>query len=124
MTWEFVIEGKPAGKARPRFGGYRVHMPKRYVEWRSRVERIMRWRWHGSDTGTREAIDVPVEVEVVIRTKSGNMKPDIDNAAGAYLDALQAAGVIANDGLVRRLVVDVQLSDHDHAVVSVREWRQ
>jgi Holliday junction resolvase RusA-like endonuclease len=84
----------------------------------------MRWNWHGSDASTRWAIDVPVEVEVVIRTKSGNMKPDIDNAAGAYLDALQAAGVIANDCLVRRLVVEVQLGDDDHAVISVREWRQ
>jgi Holliday junction resolvase RusA-like endonuclease len=67
-------------------------MPKKYMQWRQSFVRQARMLCH-------ETIDVPFAMSVIFSTETGKMKPDRDNAKGAILDALQDAGIIANDRL-------------------------
>ena len=57
--------------------------------------------------GRIAVITEPCAITVTYHTATGNMKPDVDNAAGAVMDALQDAGIIKNDSQVRRLLVEV-----------------
>jgi Holliday junction resolvase RusA-like endonuclease len=91
---------KPAAKARPRVTRNGTFMPPAYREW----QRAFVWRAIGQHRGEYFG---SLAIGVTIRTATGNMRPDVDNAAGAVLDALQDAGTIGNDSQVRRLFVEV-----------------
>lgn len=64
-------------------------MPKPYQDWRRRFVGMVD---HGAAPMGEE-----IHVGLVVITKSGKMRPDLDNVLGAVLDALQDANVIAND---------------------------
>lgn len=98
---------KPMAKARPRLGQGYVHMPRPYVEWRYDFAMRCRLRFADEHGQLPQPIAKPVAVAIQYRTTTGNMRPDIDNAAGACLDGLQEAGLLANDSQVRRLSVEV-----------------
>ena len=66
-------------------------MPVSYMKWRSRFVVL-------SKTGKGDIpVQAPLSIIVLVRTASGKMRPDLDNVGAAVLDALQDAGVIAND---------------------------
>lgn len=91
---------KPAAKARPRVTSKGTYMPRAYQEWRQEF----RWSLVGQD---RRPILGPFAVRVEFITPRGTMRPDLDNAIAAVLDALQDAAVIANDRNCRRLAAEV-----------------
>jgi Holliday junction resolvase RusA-like endonuclease len=95
-----VVPLAPQAKARPRVTRNGTYMPKAYQAWRSEFV-----GWVNSQQWAEVKGLFAVEFRFI--TKSGAMRPDLDNAAGACLDALQDAGVIDNDSACRRLVAEV-----------------
>ena len=93
---------KPMAKARPRFGQGYVHMPKPYVDWKYAFAARAKWQYNG------EPIVGLLSVDVVFKTQTGSMRPDLDNAFGAVADALQEAGVIGNDRQIVGLCCHVE----------------
>lgn len=113
------IPGKPKGAARPRFvrlgnGHVRTHMPSAHVEAETSAMLLLQSVWG------RDPLNHPVglTIDVVLaRPKSlcrkvdppGRIrctsKPDADNAAKLYMDALTKAGVLIDDTRVAELVV-------------------
>ena len=80
----------PMGKARPRLSRGRVHMPKKYVQWKKLFGALAKLQ-------TKDAIVGRFHINICVCTKSGKMRSDIDNVAGSILDALQDAKIIGND---------------------------
>lgn len=78
----------PCAKPRPRFGRGRVFMPPAYRTWQRAFRACM--------PRVRAVLRGRIAVSVVFATPTGRMRPDLDNAAGAVLDALQP-DVIGND---------------------------
>jgi len=77
-------------------------MPPSYVAAKRAAIVELRKAW-----GDRRTIMETVSVTILLITKTGNMRPDIDNAAGGVLDAMQDAGIIGNDKQVRRITATV-----------------
>lgn len=107
-------------KARPRstIRGSRIHTytePK-YADYLQAASEIAAYQWKGDPA---DADKTPVWVEMDLHpdeafvsvrsaapaTRKGMGRADIDNLAGAVLDALQRAGVLENDRNVVRLSV-------------------
>lgn len=87
----------PMAKARPRVTKRGTYMPKDYQAWR--VQFAFLWRWHaGSKAVPHEG---RCRVDVIWSTKTGNMRPDCDNAYAAVMDALQDSGAFVNDRQVK-----------------------
>lgn len=85
-------------KARPRFKNGRAYLPQNYRDWMQDTvsELLLQPR-------PVAPIDYPVEVEIMINAQRG----DLDNLAGAVLDALVNASILEDDrcGIVQRLVI-------------------
>jgi crossover junction endodeoxyribonuclease RusA len=131
-----IVLGAPVACSRPRVTGRRSYYPAAYDGWRRAAAVLLRAQHEG-----RDPIQGPVTVEVVAihprprRCPAGlrawwgpgrvvkATRPDIDNIVKAALDALDAAGVLADDGQVVRLVAQdwYAAEDEDPAVV-VRVW--
>ena len=94
----------PMPKKRPRVTRNGTFMPPAYVKWKADVGTLIKVaanRQQAQFTG-RVAVSVDfskdhmvVEVESIERERFG--QADIDNLAGAVMDALQESGVIVND---------------------------
>ncbi len=105
------IPGKPVPASRPRVVNGHAYTPQRYRDWKG--EAAIRLRMQ-----TDARFDGPVAVTVVVGAdgimvtveptevpRPRGVRGDLDNIAGkAVLDALQDAGILANDSLVHRLV--------------------
>lgn len=96
--WRAFLEIAPAAKARPRVTRRGTYMPDAYMKWREK------FCWLVKKAGMpqrhlRERIGILMRVQ----TKTGTMRPDLDNALAGALDALQDAGVIGNDRNVIKL---------------------
>ena len=100
----------PAAKARPRVTSRGTYMPRKYQEWRR--EFVGHCEGSGQVSG-------PFALAVTFETKSGTMRPDLDNAAAAVLDALQDAEVIQNDRNCRRLFAEVVKAKGNRIVVDI-----
>lgn len=124
LILDAVIMGDPRGYQRP---GVRVMVPKAGRPFASLYEQeeTRNWRSIASDVLQRAAAGVRVEKEAVmvhvfavgrrprdLPKKRGRgrfwrtTKPDADNVAKAVCDAIVQAGVLRDDTLVGRLVVD------------------
>lgn len=90
MSWEQFFALEPMAKARPRVTRRGTYMPPNYTAWRERFV-----------LSCKDVPKVPLSgslsLTLMILTKSGKMRPDLDNVTGAVLDALQDARVIGND---------------------------
>ncbi len=92
MSWSALLPIEPCAKERPRVTRNGTYMSKRYTDWRKR------FCLHAKTFATGlEPIPGPLSIIVIVYTKSGKMRPDLDNVGAACLDALQDAGVIEND---------------------------
>lgn len=93
----------PLGKARPRVtrSGH-AYMPPAYTKWKQEfaTRALLAWRpWQN--------IAGPFSIKIIIGTKSGKMRSDLDNSCGSILDSLQDAGLIANDRDCRMLMAKI-----------------
>lgn len=104
------IPMKPAAKARPRVTRNGTWMPHAYQAWR----REFVTHCEGS-----EQVSGPFSLAVRFETKSGTMRPDLDNAAAAVLDALQDAEMVENDRLCRRLFAEVVKAKGNRIVIDI-----
>lgn len=95
MTWTQFLPIEPCAKARPRVTRRGTFMPKSYMTWRKKFCALVK--------RPAEPIAGRLSVIVLVCTKSGKMRQDLDNVGAAVLDALQDAGVIANDRDATRL---------------------
>lgn len=87
-------------KARPRVTRRGTYMPRPYQDWRKLFCALCK------PPGSPLTGDL--SVSLLVQTKSGKMRPDLDNVLGAVLDALQDAGVIANDRSVAAFTASIQ----------------
>lgn len=131
MTVEFVVDGEPVAKGRPRFTMTgRAYTPKRTHDYEKKVK--------ASYKGEMFPEDLPLEVHIdayftipksASKKKAEEMrrgsrrplkKPDGDNIAKSICDGLNGL-VYADDKQVVRLVVEKWYSDHPRAEVRVTE---
>ena len=115
MTVTMLIAMPPMGKSRPRVtrSGH-AFMPSKYVKWKKdfATRAVFAWRPWPKITGS-------FSIKITIGTKSGKMRSDLDNSAGSVLDALQDAGLIANDRDCRQLMARIITSDAPGILVEV-----
>ncbi len=104
----FCLSGSVVPKARPRVTSHGTYMPNRYREWRNRAE-IELYRQMSQ---FRSDYKFPLQKAAVALRFFGNHRTnsDLDNMAGACLDALtlNGAGVLIDDRLscLPRLTVE------------------
>ncbi len=105
MTWTAWLPIEPCAKERPRVTRNGTYMSKRYTGWRKRFCLMAQGSWKDTFENSlpKSPLTGPLHIIVMVYTKSGKMRPDLDNVGAACLDALQDAGVIANDRDARRL---------------------
>jgi len=103
------LRGVP--KPRPRVTERGTYNPKEYTAWKAEVADEL------AGLGIQNQIAVPVRLDVVFATdyidfqlypmvdhvRPKHVRADLDNLAGGLMDALQDAGTIKNDELVREL---------------------
>ncbi len=86
---QISIEGPICPKARPRFSGRRAHLPPRYRDWKAQAIAQILAQYEGPPIA-RAAIEIKFY---------GPLRGDLDNLAGAVLDALVPGGVLKDDRL-------------------------
>ena len=104
----------PMGKARPRFYKKKVYMPSSYRKWQERFCWLLKL-----SPGPSQPLTCPVKVSVMIYTKTGKMRSDLDNAIASVWDGLQKAGWIANDRQVSGGAMSIEQGDRPGISVSV-----
>jgi Holliday junction resolvase RusA-like endonuclease len=87
---KYQLTGKITPKARPRLGNGRAYLPAKYRDWKESAILELLTQSPPLDPIAR------CEVAIVI---GGKQTGDLDNIAGAVLDALVQAGVILDDRL-------------------------
>jgi len=125
----FRVEGAPVGKARPRVTARGAYMPAPYRAWLDTVKReaLAYWAEHSecadSDCSARWYDPThPAIVLVLVFYLPDRRRRDVDNLAGAVMDALN--GVLwKDDSQIVRLVVEKTVVDKGEFVgVEVRAW--
>lgn len=96
------IPWKTIPKARPKFNSdtKRAYMPKEYAEWKEQVAEFLGYQLPFIEGNIALFLSfnkagVRMEIWNVERERFGSA--DLDNLAGAVMDALQDSGVISND---------------------------
>lgn len=85
---ELILNGPIVPKARPRFSG-RVYLPERYRIWKLNAIAQFLLQYDGA----------PIQKASVQIDLHGPLRGDLDNLAGAILDALVQSEVILDDRL-------------------------
>ncbi len=109
----FKLNQVVVGKARPRHHGRQAYMPKPYQRWMQLVVDELKEQFVGKPTSDPVLVrmmfsETGAEIEVMPTSHERplyNRRSDIDNMAGAVLDAMQHAGIFENDKQVHRLEV-------------------
>jgi Holliday junction resolvase RusA-like endonuclease len=115
VIYSAIIHIEPHAKERPRFGGGRAYNSKRYTDWRKRFVALA--------PKVKRPMSGALHLSVTFFTKTGKMRPDLDNALAGVCDALQDAGVIVNDRDVVHLecwieqtvntpMIDITIKEH------------
>lgn len=110
--WSASIKLPPMAKARPRVTRRGTYMPKPYQQWRQKFCALV--------GRPPKPLAGHLAIAIRIYTKSGKMRPDLDNVVGAVLDALQDAQVIANDRTVRQ--IGASLDQDDVPCIDLMVW--
>jgi Holliday junction resolvase RusA-like endonuclease len=109
------LNGAVVPKARPRVTKNGTFMPKNYTEWKASAitDFIIQMRDHNL---TYPLDKIMVKIALIGKHPK---RGDLDNIAGAILDALVQSEFIKNDGLnnVSNLAVGLQLSKEDPIVM-------
>ena len=128
MTFQliFSVEGDPVGKQRPRFAKGRTYTPKKSVDYENLIARQAR-----SAMGPAEPLETPVAVYIyanhaIPASYSKNRKkaclnrlerpkkPDLDNVAKSFLDAMN--GIVYKDDVQ---VVSLHVTKRYDTIASV-----
>ena len=136
MTWSCTVPGEPVAMGRPRFSGGphpRAYIPQKTRSWIAGAIVILAAHWRAAP------IEGPVAVELVFvhsrpkrlcRKKDAHgrlwrdRRPDIDNLCKSALDAIQAAGIVADDGQVAVLEGrDMYGAKGESGKVEISVWR-
>lgn len=88
----------PLGKARPRVTKRGTYMPIKYSKWKAEFGMRAKLAW-----APFHPITGPFSMRIIFGTLTGKMRSDLDNAFASVADALQDAGLIANDRDCRHL---------------------
>jgi len=96
---EQFVSIEPCAKERPRWAFNRMHNSKHYEDWKVRFAALVK--------PFPMVMEKDIGIDVIFLTKTGHMKPDIDNAIGAIYDSLQQANYLVNDSNVRHGKHDV-----------------
>jgi len=86
----FVLQGEIVPKARPRFSAGHTYLPAKYRDWKTQAIEALRAQRGELPTLSKAAVTI-----VIYNQARG----DIDNIAGAVLDALVQAGILQDDRL-------------------------
>ena len=131
----FVVYGEPQGKARPRFARGRTYTPKNTVEYEKRIRNAF------IETGEKSFGEKPVGIRLICKfgiPKSTpkkriskmliglflpTKKPDVDNIAKVYMDALNGVAY-DDDKQVVCLVVYKQYDEKPHVHVDVYDYEK
>lgn len=131
MVVEFVVDGEPVAKGRPRFTMTgRAYTPKRTHDYEKKVKEAYSGEMFPEDIPLEVHIDAYFQIPKSVSKKRheemrrGSIrpmkKPDADNIAKSICDALNGVAY-ADDKQVIRLVVDKWYSDVPRAEVKITE---
>ena len=126
FTVIFNIEGNPVGKARPRFAKGRTYTPKKTVAYEKKIADKAR-----EAMGSSDPLETPVAVyiyanhaipasyskkrrEACLNGLERPNKPDLDNTAKAFLDAMN--GIVYKDDVQ---VVSLHVTKRYDTIASV-----
>ena len=102
-TVKFWLPGRVVPKARPRFHGGKISLPRNYRGWKNTayLEIISQLQENGID----ELLITKAEVEMQF---IGSHRGDLDNLAGSLLDILCETKIIRDDRVscISRLVIE------------------
>jgi Holliday junction resolvase RusA-like endonuclease len=122
----YSVEGDPVGKQRPKFARGRTYTPKKTVDYEKQIADKAR-----SAMGSSEPLETPVSVyiyinhavpasyskkrrEACLNRLERPKKPDLDNCAKAYLDAMN--GIVYKDDVQ---VVSLHVTKRYETIASV-----
>ena len=136
MTWSCTIPGEPVAMGRPRFSGGkfpRAYLPKKTRDWVRGATIILRSQWGAAPLEGAVAVElvfVHSRPKRLCRKKDAHgrlwrdRRPDIDNLCKSALDAIQAAGIVADDGQVAVLEGrDMYGAKGESGKVEISVWR-
>lgn len=106
---KFSIPGAVVPKARARVTRKETYMPSRYQQWKD--DAIAEFIYQNSN---KPPIDYPVSIEVEIY---GAVRGDVDNIAGAILDAMVQSNVLIDDRI--SIVPQLKITHFRHTEKSV-----
>lgn len=112
--YQFALTGSVVPKARPRVTRKGTFLPQRYRDWKEKaIASLLSQR-----TKYEPLEKVTISIELY-----GAARGDLDNIAGAILDALVQAGIIKDDriSLVKALSIRHSSGKTKKAVVNVEE---
>lgn len=130
---QVTISGKPQSMPRPRVSKYGSYIPRSK---KAALDTVIAWLKTAKELQNWTCTDQPVHVSIQFvhnrpkklagtgRVPKGT-RPDIDNLAKFYLDALTKAGIWTDDSLVCSLVLtDFYGTIHEkaHVVIQIREF--
>jgi Holliday junction resolvase RusA-like endonuclease len=120
--YTFTVPFKPAGKERPRFANGRTYMPPKYVKWKTD---FFRHCIRLDQPHRRIHLTGNLIFTVVFKSKTGKIRPDLDNAVGSILDSIQdeggRLGLISNDRQIVEIHASIAKSSRDEIVFHLQE---
>jgi Holliday junction resolvase RusA-like endonuclease len=112
-TLKLTLMGRVIPKARPRHNGSQSYLPSGYRDWKASAIAELRCQYQQS----------PIPKAEIAITIVGSARGDLDNLAGAILDALVQSGVLKDDSCkcVPRLIVNHTPNKISHTLIEVCE---
>jgi Holliday junction resolvase RusA-like endonuclease len=86
---QLTLTGRVIPKARPRHNGNQSYLPSGYRDWKESAIAQLQCQYQGQPV-TKAAIAIQIH---------GSTRGDLDNLAGAILDALVQSGILVDDRL-------------------------
>jgi Holliday junction resolvase RusA-like endonuclease len=95
----YQLIGKIVPKARPRLGNGRAYLPDNYRDWKDDAIAQLLTQSRPPDPMAKAEVSIAI---------GGKQRGDLDNIAGAILDALVQAGILLDDRLsvVSKLTIE------------------
>ena len=96
---KYKLTGKITPKARPRLGRGGVHLPANYRDWKNNAILELLRQPRPPEPMSKAEVSISI---------GGGQRGDLDNIAGAILDALVQSGILLDDRLsvVSKLTVE------------------
>lgn len=119
MILNLWLDGRVSPKARPRVSNGQAYLPNAYRKWKNdAVLELL------CQLDSRECLPIAVPVAVEIALTGISHRGDLDNLAGAVLDALVEASVLTDDRLscVPKLVVTHTPNGKCGASIAITEF--